>query len=1038
MKSFTLNSAAAAASLIACSLFSVASAQTASTASRERASTPSDAVELSPFVVSESSETGWIANETLAGTRLRTEYKDLANQIETLTKDFMQDLGVTSLENALIYTANTENITEYQDTTLSNQVNFPNQAGRMRGVGQGTMTRNFFEINVPTDNYNIERVTIASGPNAILFGLGSPSGIMDATPARARVNRNHYKFELRYDTQDSRRASFDANVALLPNKLALRIMGLTKKSYTNKMPNLDEDDRVYGAITFKPFKNTTLVVQAERSNRRVNRAARNTPVDLVTPWLIAGSIPGSGYSNRPIYNNTSLAGIANNVIFAQQTANPVLIQGDPGPLRGWSNSVVSKSPAQMPGVDPTFDRAEVFTLLDPSIFPFDVNIVGTTHANYMPSRNGSAILEQKLADNLFLELAYNYEDASNELVAFGGNGVGNSFSLSVDPNQYIPGTTTPNPHAGEFYYQGTANSRLQNWKTKDWRATLSYEIDLGRRLHDRSRWMKWLGRHRLATLYTGSEKETRDQNFTRVIFDNPVLPGVALRATTFQNWATHPTRLPQFRHYLGDPYEETIPPGPLKDVLTLRDSAGNPYQLYGFETPLVAPDGKRIAGSSPVGGGGGMKTDAIIAAWQGYFLPDRQQRDRLVVTYGWRKDSAKSATWNNASQARDFSGLYPVLWDAELDSYGASSYGINRNLGIVARPLSWISLSYNKSSTFDLNAGRFDPFGNAIANASGDGHDYGIRIDVWQNKLSLRVNKYENTLGPARAVNQINTYRNQFLNIENRVIALNASTPQINVTDGNMRGFPSQGFGSYNISSDFFGEGYEVELNFSPTSNWNIRLNGSKSESTETNIGTEWFAWRDQRLPVWQALVATNGEVDSTGKPVTWATAPANVDNPTGLTLKEYYDSALVATAEAFIRAVDGRSNPTVRSGRINAIVNYRFSEGRLKGFNLGGALRWRGAPVIGYGTSVNSEGTTVLDLDKTYKGTAETYVDFFAGYRGRIKRFGGVNYRLQLNIQNLLDDDDPVPISSLTTGVINRIATIEPRLIAISFGVEL
>ena len=43
-------------------------------------STPSQApgqesvVELSPFVISENSETGWIATETLAGSRLRTNF----------------------------------------------------------------------------------------------------------------------------------------------------------------------------------------------------------------------------------------------------------------------------------------------------------------------------------------------------------------------------------------------------------------------------------------------------------------------------------------------------------------------------------------------------------------------------------------------------------------------------------------------------------------------------------------------------------------------------------------------------------------------------------------------------------------------------------------------------------------------------------------------------------------------------------------------------------------------------------------------------
>jgi hypothetical protein len=71
----------------------------------DRSAGKESAIELSPFVISETTETGWIATETLAGSRLRTNFKDVPNQIETLTKDFMADLGLNSVEQALIYTA---------------------------------------------------------------------------------------------------------------------------------------------------------------------------------------------------------------------------------------------------------------------------------------------------------------------------------------------------------------------------------------------------------------------------------------------------------------------------------------------------------------------------------------------------------------------------------------------------------------------------------------------------------------------------------------------------------------------------------------------------------------------------------------------------------------------------------------------------------------------------------------------------------------------------------------------------------------------
>jgi hypothetical protein len=124
-------------------------------------STGEPPVELSPFVISESSDVGWVATETLAGSRLRTDFRDVPNQIETLTKDFMIDLALTSVDQALIYTANSENHTDYMPATPGSQVSDPAGAGRIRGIGSGTISRNFFQVQNPTDNFNIERTTSA-------------------------------------------------------------------------------------------------------------------------------------------------------------------------------------------------------------------------------------------------------------------------------------------------------------------------------------------------------------------------------------------------------------------------------------------------------------------------------------------------------------------------------------------------------------------------------------------------------------------------------------------------------------------------------------------------------------------------------------------------------------------------------------------------------------------------------------------------------------------------------------------------------------
>ncbi|MDO8540033.1 MAG: hypothetical protein Q7S40_06280 [Opitutaceae bacterium] len=1000
--------------------------------------TEAPAVELSPFVVSEDSDVGWVATETLAGSRLRTNFKDVPNQIETLTKDFMSDLALTNVDQALIYTANSENSTDYMPATPGNQVSGPAGGGRIRGIGSGTISRNFFQVQNPTDNFNIERTTIASGPNAILFGLGSPAGIFDATPARALLNRNRYGFELQYDSEDSKRGTFDANVVVKPQMLALRFMGMSKREYNFKRPNLDRDERVYGTLTFTPFKKTSIILQGERSQRNWNRSGRIVPTDFVTPWLYADRIPGSGYTTaKPAFNNNNLTGIGNNAIFAQAANTPLAIQDGVVSIRNWRNSVVVRNPASLPGVDPTFDAELDITLLDPAIFPFDVNLVGESRTTLYGAYTKTAIIEQKLADNLFLELAYNREDSYNHRVNAGGQAGSSNFHLNVDPNQFIPGTTTPNPYFGQYYFQGTAGNDLTFDDRDDWRAMLSYEFDAGRKLANRGRWGKWLGRHRLSGLFTGSEsEELAQQNFNRKILDDPVIPGLTLASKTTRNWATNSTRVPQFRHYFSNPYDHTRAQGSMTGDWTMTDANGQPFTLYLYDTPYVAADGKRLA-AGQVPSGIRNKVTTGILAWQGFFLPDRERRDRLVLTYGYRKDSARSANLDAASQTQDFSGLYPVLWDTDFGSYGATQSGINRNIGVVVRPLSWLTLFHNRSTTFDLNIGRYDPFGGEIPGAGGDGRDYGIRLDLWTDKLTLRLNRYENTLGPRRASNDVNTLRDIFYNIDTRVRELDPAAPTINITDGNRRGFRVAGRPNYFIMVDSESKGYELEFNLRPTRNWNVRINGAKSEAIEANIGKPWFDWAEARKPVWEALVASNGELDANGRPVTWRTAPRSATNPTGETLEQYYSNALVGRALAYMAAVDGKATDTARTARANLITNYSFTHERLRGLNIGGAVRWRSAPTIGYGTTINSAGTTVLDLGRAYKGETELYFDAIVGYRGRMKAFGGFNYRLQLNVRNLLDEDDPIPVAAFVTGGIAKLATVDPRLIVVTFAVN-
>jgi hypothetical protein len=144
------------------------------------------AVELSPFVVREESNQGYYASQTLAGGRLRQNIEDLGASIQVVTREMLDDLGVTGVEELFQFTTNTEvggilgNFTGATDNSggdvgTGDARRNPDGTTRVRGLAAPDRARNFFKTDIPFDSYNTDRVDINRGANSFLFGLGSPA-----------------------------------------------------------------------------------------------------------------------------------------------------------------------------------------------------------------------------------------------------------------------------------------------------------------------------------------------------------------------------------------------------------------------------------------------------------------------------------------------------------------------------------------------------------------------------------------------------------------------------------------------------------------------------------------------------------------------------------------------------------------------------------------------------------------------------------------------------------------------------------------------
>src|SRR5688572_12450296 len=204
-------------------------AQTTAPAAAPATPPEEEVLQLSPFEVNADEDTGYAATQTLAGTRIRTDLKDVGSAITVVTKQFMEDIGATDNSTLLQYTPNAEvagtrgtyaglgNATSVDETSsLRNQ----SSNNRVRGLATADNTRDFFITDIPWDSYNVDRVDIQRGPNAILFGLGSPAGIVNASLRNAEF-RNLGSVEARFGSYGSKRASLDLNQELVDNTLAI-------------------------------------------------------------------------------------------------------------------------------------------------------------------------------------------------------------------------------------------------------------------------------------------------------------------------------------------------------------------------------------------------------------------------------------------------------------------------------------------------------------------------------------------------------------------------------------------------------------------------------------------------------------------------------------------------------------------------------------------------------------------------------------------------------------------------------------------------
>ena len=248
-----------------------------------------DAVVLSPFQVNSGTEQGYLATQTLSGTRLKTDLKDIGSALTVFTEQLMDDLGANSIYNLMAFAPNTDPfIMSTSDITGHGNdfINIPTKFVS-RGGASTVVSQDFYANGIPQDRFNSEALTFSRGPNAILFGLGNAAGAFISSTKRAK-NTTTSSLEYQMDNRGSFRGTLDHNQVLKKNLLSLRYTGLYETQHNFRIPTQNFQRRHFATLNVTPFKTTTLRLNYEKGLINAPAVRPWPDYDGVSPWIAAG------------------------------------------------------------------------------------------------------------------------------------------------------------------------------------------------------------------------------------------------------------------------------------------------------------------------------------------------------------------------------------------------------------------------------------------------------------------------------------------------------------------------------------------------------------------------------------------------------------------------------------------------------------------------------------------------------------------------------------------------------------------------------
>jgi outer membrane receptor protein involved in Fe transport len=1000
--------------------------QTAATPAPAQPAPAADApIVLSPFTVATEKDDGFVASSSLAGGRLAGELKDTPVAYSVLTKDFIDALNLTDMNKSMEWMPNTflaaENNSRFGSTNDMNVVT-------IRANQLNEPQRNFFPFGYNFDNFNVERMDLARGANAVLFGNGGFGGNPNSVTKRAATGRTFGELRSTIGSWSQFRETLDFNYA-------------AGKNFAVRGNLLWMDNRGWRDRDFLKRKGAALAATWRLSSKTELRAEAETGKqtgNIILSYLADRFLGWDGvttYAARltALPANANAVGVqryGNNIpIFTLSSGGDTLMnyQNMATTLGGNANTAVPLGGQIVTGA---IANAAGNSILDAFNLPasrFDRAIAGsqfrlprrefTTAPDATErqdiSRAYTVGLTQQFTPSLFLDLA-----ASLSRVHKWGNpqatrGISDAY---IDINRNLP-NGSPNPKFLVPYSEANGNYRFPvDIDYENLRAALGYVLS-------QTRW--------------GSYKFNVVGGMSRRTFFNATYNYALAKNADPRFWPSE--MIIRYRYYWDDPSRPQPMPTSwnyvdpvagqatqVKADLFLNNATISHQDYNYFQASTAAKIWKDRINLL-----GAVRRDSY-ETWSLATVPLRDNAtnwdgkqtvykpvapaDYFALAY-----NTKSATGQITgpsvpalTRPRDASGFPSPQYagDRFQDDYSpprVPGNATNYTVGTVVHGNRWLSAFLNYSTTFNLppiSGFRLDR--SVAPGVEAKGRDYGLRFTFLDGKVVANLTKYKGeSVGYSRGAYNDNAgpYINNIL--QARAMGVTSSSAI------NSRGAQLLPLGFYD-SRKVENHGYELDITANLTRSWRLLLNGGIPHGYFSNQNPESHAWLAANDRLLRDILGDAGVLVNAQN-----VAAVNPAIPSGNLSLDANNAALgwnniqnVLAAQSIDQVPYNGSNVVTA----NLFTDYTIREGRLRNLRLGGGVNFRGRRIIGdrsADTKVDPANPTQAIRDTNLTALNSVFTDaYFTGtftlaYSHKINR----RYTLltDLRVENVFNYSKPV-----------------------------